>query len=208
MWTHDDERWDDEIISGMTFREANREFGGLSRYSSRIDFAGITESDFKRVKEACVARRKHGNAPPINFRPITEKEAAQSLFTYSPILSEYRQLHPWDEETDSRLAHGKKRLWPWEMPGYEGYVPPKGKYHRDGAMIAARLFYMSDGTGWAMSSSYWDEKVLWYMFGCDHEWGAPPEGSAAYAKSKRLFRCEHLYYCVKCSHWHTVDSSD
>lgn len=204
-WNYNDERWNKEFIPGITYRDLREKFGGLCRYNSGIDVTQLSKFDYQQLQNACIARRKHGNAPPINFRPITEKEASETLFVYSPIFSEYRQIYPWDDKTNS-LAFNGQVSWPWEKPDYDGYSPPKGKYHHDGSMIAARFFYMSDGTGWAMSNAYWEGKVLWFKFGCNHEWGPFPKDHPAL--KIYLFRCEHRYYCIKCGHWHITDSSD
>ena len=205
MLGYNDEKWNDEI-QNKTRREWRNLFGGLQRYGSGV-YVGEDDIALNNLindyQKACVARREHPNAPPVNLTPISEAEFAQStFFHYTPRFVEHRQIYPWDDENQKPAFNNA--VWPWE--GYEGYTPPLGKYYRKGQMISAQLFYMWDGTGFLITRDYWDGKVHYYRFGCQHEWGAAPEGHPA--RGRHLFRTEHLSYCVKCGHWHVVDSSD
>jgi len=209
MLEYRDERWQDRI-EGKTRREWSTIFSGLCRFG-----VGVTvDEDDQKLKrfitsysKTCVARREHGNAPPIGFTAISEKEFARSRFLGSaPQLTEYRQVYPWNEKEQRPDFYDRKTVWPWEEKGYEGFVPKPNQYHKNGMWIGVRLFYFWDGTGYGISQDYWGEQVLYYRFGCQHEWGPVPEGSPA--KGRRLFRCQSMYYCVKCGHWEVVDSSD
>jgi hypothetical protein len=72
-------------------------------------------------------------------------------------------------------------------------------------VISAKMFNMHDGTGVAMSSDYWDKKVRYYAYGCQHEWGGKLTDEE---KNVKLFRCDHVYKCKKCGFFQVVDSSD
>jgi len=207
MWTYNDPKWEEEIIPGVTYRDAAREFDGLKSLHHKVQATKLDSASYQRLKKVCSARRAHSNAPPIGFRPVPEKEAAERFFLNSPFYMEYRQLHPWDVE-NNRLAPREDKIWPWEEEGYEGYAPPKStRYrHHNGSMIPARLFYMWDGTGWAISHDYSGGHILWFRFGCEHKWGPPPKDTGVVIP--RLFRCQSFYYCVKCGHSEVIDSSD
>lgn len=66
-------------------------------------------------------------------------------------------------------------------------------------MIAARLYFMSNGSGYGVGNDYCGEKVLWYRFDgpCDHEFEVV-KASMCYRELK----------CTKCDYSYAVDSSD
>ena len=114
------------------------------------------------------------DVPPL-FREVTEKEFAQSKFFSYPIeKTEYRQMY-----------------------FSPGFILNNGK-NKD--MIIAVLFFFFDGTGVAMSHSYWDGQVYYFAFGCDHKYNELPK--------KGLFNCQHFLKCEKCGHEMITDSSD
>jgi hypothetical protein len=125
---------------------------------------------------------EHGNYAPKGWREITEKEFSQSLFfTYTPVAIEYRQL----------------------TCDYDGNKLNE-KY-----MLAVKMFMMHDGTGVAISADYWEGKLRFFAFGCQHEYR---EYGREYATEHKLpyegGRCMHNYHCKKCSDVMIHDSSD
>ena len=82
---------------------------------------------------------------PPNWKEITEEEFARSsFFIYSPIHTEYRQMHLHDKS-------GVKDVY--------NYTP-------------ARLCFMSDGTGYGIQNDFQNGKVRYYKFAfCLHEFG-------------------------------------
>jgi DNA-directed RNA polymerase subunit RPC12/RpoP len=118
------------------------------------------------------------NDMPAQFREITEKEFAQSMFfSYTPKKMEFRQI--------TRFFNP------------EGFLLKNGKCM---GMIEVRLFYFHDDTGVGISSDFWGGKILYFAFGCKHEYKEIPK--------KGLFRCQHYYKCEKCGHEMLTDSSD
>ena len=122
----------------------------------------------------------YNDAPP-NLREIKAKEFAQSMFfIYSPEYVEYRQVDP-------------------------KQVGPREKYFLD-----LRLFYMHDGTGFALAHDYWKGRVRYFRFGkCMHE--ATEELSPQEARANGVEHwgmCYHVYKCRNCGYTYAVDSSD
>ena len=70
-----------------------------------------------------------------------------------------------------------------------------------------RLFHMHDGTGFAVTAEYYNHKVRWFHFGCDHDYRGCTD---AEIQSNRLYtgRCYHNQICQKCGHIWSYDSSD
>lgn len=96
------------------------------------------------TEERTAHEAKYGgyNDFPPNWRRLTEKQFAQGgFFTFSPVLVEYRQM----------LNHVTTR---------------ERKPLRDQAAMSAKLFYMHDNTGYAITNDYWAGYVRFYAFGC------------------------------------------
>ena len=104
--------------------------------------------DLSREEEAEHLKKfGHYNDFPPNWREISEAVFAKSAhFTYTPWLTEYRQM--------LRYLDGR----------------PNAK-----EMVGAHLHYQGDGTGYAVVNDFWAGKVRFYAFGCAHEWGDPSE---------------------------------
>ena len=60
------------------------------------------------------------------------------------------------------------------------------------------LFFLQDGTGWGLCQLYWEKRVLWCAFGCDHDM----------VFVQNLGRCYNQYRCSKCGYEESIDSSD
>jgi len=83
------------------------------------------------------------NDPPVNLKEITEADFAKSQFhNYSPTHIEFRQMLLKDDLTRARGG---------------------------GKMVQAKLFWFSDDTGVAISADYWNGKVRYFSFGCNHD---------------------------------------
>lgn len=123
---------------------------------------------------------------PMNFREVTQEELSRNnMMIYSPVAREFSQIR--------KDYHGE----PLEFLG--------------GSFIDTTLFYMRDGTGWAFSSDYWNKKIRFFVFGCDHNFqGDIPEDlkDAFDAAPKSRFRCQHLMFCRNCGYNYFQDSSD
>lgn len=124
---------------------------------------------------------RDSDSPSPNFKEITEKEFAQSkFFSYGADRTEYRQILP------DRL--------PWKGEKYA---------------LSVTLYYLYDGTGYGISSDYWQGKVRYFRFAaCEHEY---KELSQQECRKRGLYhagRCYHVSECVKCGRINAVDSSD
>jgi len=75
-------------------------------------------------------------------------------------------------------------------------------------MISARLFHFSDGTGFAMSNDYWDKKVSYFRFGCEHNYRELSPEQSGERGVKHFGSCFHVYECNECNHIMSQDSSD
>jgi len=60
-----------------------------------------------------------------------------------------------------------------------------------------RAFLFQDGAGVAMSQDYWQGKIRYFAFGCQHEF-----------KEETIGRCLHQHTCIKCGFVQIIDSSD
>lgn len=118
------------------------------------------------------------NMPPPNFKELTEKEFAQSMFfSYYPKTTGYRQISP-----DALKEIGIE-----------------SKHNGRDVILMVFMFTYQDGTGIALSSDYWAGKVRYFRFGeCIHE----------LQHFKNLGNCLNLLKCAKCDYTVQVDSSD
>lgn len=119
------------------------------------------------------------NDPPPNFREVTAEEISQSdFFTYSPTFYFYRQINP------DRL------LW-------------DEKY-----FLSVRFFGMSDGTGYGIAHDYWEKKIRWFRYGCEHKYREMSQAEARGRNIPHFGMCYHVYECESCKHVMAQDSSD
>lgn len=91
--------------------------------------------------ERLLHQKQYGefNDFPPNWRRLTEKQFAQShYFTFSPVLVEFRQMN---RHVTTRVRNNE-------------------------ALVAAKLFYMHDNKGYAISSDYHGGYVRFFAFGC------------------------------------------
>lgn len=131
----------------------------------------------KEVREHIKHFGGHNDFPP-NWHELTEEEFARSpFFSYPPKVIEYRQMRKYHD----------------------------GRLH-DGPAIMTNLHFMNDNTGYAIVADYWDKKVHFYKFGCEHQWG---DATAELKRRNRyLHTTEHASFCEKCGFLRIVDSSD
>jgi len=76
------------------------------------------------------------------------------------------------------------------------------------SMVAARLFHFHDGTGIAMSNEWWDKKVRYFKFGCNHKYNELSRKESERRGIGHHGMCWHVYECSKCQHIMSTDSSD
>ena len=84
---------------------------------------------------------------------------------------------------------------------YDKNVPSK-------PMTAAKLFHFHDGTGIAMSQDYWNKKVLYFKFGCDHKYNELSRQECGTRGFQHHGMCWHVYECAECGNIMSQDSSD
>ncbi len=125
------------------------------------------------------------NAVPDQLRTITEKEFAQSnFFTYSPDKVEYRQVHGCSDEITKQLGYDRQQ------------------------MIELRLYYMTDGGGFALHNNYWKGTIHFLKFGCEHNYRELSQLEAVENNVSHYGMCYHVYKCQTCGHIMAQDSSD
>tara|TARA_Y100000034_G_scaffold117909_1_gene157935 strand:+ start:3578 stop:4012 length:435 start_codon:yes stop_codon:yes gene_type:complete len=135
-----------------------------------------------KIPDNCATKGLHPNLFPDGWREIDVEEFAQSeFFTYSPTHVEYRQMY--DSNTDG-------------VPSF-----------RSSPMVAARLFHFHDGTGIAMSNEWWDKKVRYFKFGCDHKYNELSQKESRDRSISHFGMCYHVYECEKCNYIMSQDSS-
>lgn len=74
--------------------------------------------------------------------------------------------------------------------------------------LSVTLYYMHDGTGYGMSFDYWNSKVRWFRFGCEHQYH---ELTMEECRKRNIYhagRCWHVRECTLCGHINAVDTSD
>ena len=124
---------------------------------------------------------------PPNWREVDPYEFAYSQASGKVITkTEFRQM--WHRKDDRKIDRSK-------------------------GMLAARLFYAGDNTGWAMTTDFWagynsvkkemvsDDKppVRYFLFGCEHE--NDPD------QTRQIGTYAHEYVCAKCGRHEVIDSS-
>jgi len=107
------------------------------------------------------------NSPPVNLREVSEH-------TY--VLSSFFNRIPTHIE-------------------YRQVYIDKPNLTRE--MIELTMFYHPDNTGYALSRKYWDGKMRYFLFGCEHKW-----------KSTNIGRCLSRDTCTECGYTTVIDSSD
>lgn len=85
----------------------------------------------------------------------------------------------------------------------QAVIPSMGK-----APQSIRMFYMHDGTGYAMVSDYWKKEVHYFTFGCDHAYVGLSQEECRKRKIAHFGRCYSVSECSKCKHVRSIDSSD
>lgn len=121
----------------------------------------------------------HYNSAPVGFKEIDLQKYAPMATQYVPKYVESRQM----------------------------------LYYADGTalprMIQGILIFFSNGKG-IMEELYWDGKTYtphYYMFGCDHEWGAELTEKDRW-RIGPLGSHDHVYKCKECGYIEIHDSSD
>ena len=87
------------------------------------------------------------------------------------------------------------------------YIEYRQMYDNHKAGVHAKLFHFPDGTGIAMSNEYWEKKVRFYKFGCEHSYNELSTKQASEEGVSHFGNCYHVYKCSKCNHVMSQDSS-
>jgi len=112
------------------------------------------------------------NTFPPGWREITEKQFARSsYFQEVPALRETRQMFEEGTKDPAKLMLDRDR------PVYFGSV----------------LYHYHDQTGVALASDYWEGKVRYFKFGCDHAY-RPLSSDEEHARGLRF----EALICTKC----------
>lgn len=123
------------------------------------------------------------NEVPTGFREITEEEFSKSyFFHYTPEEHEFRQF----------------------------VIPdPEGKHRYGNCVKGVHLYRFFDGTGIALVSEYWEGKVRYFKFGCQHDYSVTLSPEECRSRNIPHYgNCYHVYECSKCKHVLAQDSSD
>jgi hypothetical protein len=70
------------------------------------------------------------------------------------------------------------------------------------------LFWFYDNTGVAIVTEYWQGKVKYYAFGCDHKYVELTPEECGLRSIEHFGRCYHVEECSNCKRISTRDSSD
>lgn len=119
------------------------------------------------------------NDPPAGWRQVTEEEFVQKsmLRMYTPQYVEYKQI-----------------------------VEDKDKpYFERKPSIHCHLFLFHDGTGFAMEFKYWEGKVNYYMFGCQHDY---VELSPQTCRERGITHYGNMWHVTECTKCGNIDSYD
>lgn len=100
----------------------------------------------------------------------------------------------WREISEREFAQGQFRIF--------GRV--KGIENR----FNATLFWFYDGTGVAITTEYWQGRVKYYAFGCDHKYVELTPEESKLRGIEHFGRCYHVDECSTCKKISTRDSSD
>lgn len=74
------------------------------------------------------------------------------------------------------------------------------------------LYYLNcDGTpdeGFAIARDYWEKKVVYARFGCDHQWRGVTQQECHERNILHMGRCYTVRECTLCGKIEGIDSSD
>jgi hypothetical protein len=76
------------------------------------------------------------------------------------------------------------------------------------SMLAVRLFYMRDHTGYGMAHDYWGGRIRYFRFGCVHKWKELSQKECGKRSIGHHGRCFHVEECSECKHVRSYDSGD
>lgn len=121
------------------------------------------------------------NTAPVGWRPITEAELAKSRWMhYAPKVREHRQIH--------QLLDGTHVPEHPELPGKEF------------GFLGVTMYWYSDGTGYAVQDLYWEGKLLYYAFGCEHSYKYITRERYAEVMGAKPMAYNGISECVFCGH--------
>jgi len=77
----------------------------------------------------------------------------------------------------------------------------------DGVFRKIKLFWFHDRTGVGIYSDYTNKKIIWYKFGCDHNFVELSQQECNKRDLMHFGSCYHVYECKECGYINAVDSS-
>jgi len=127
------------------------------------------------------------NTAPHNLRRISEKDFVQGgFFRFCLEKPQFKQVHV-RSETD---------------------LTTDSDYSKNTKVISMTLFYFPDNTGIAISSDYWEGKVEYYAFGCNHKYRDISQEECHKRGIYHGGSCYAVSECEECHDMKVVDSSD
>jgi len=130
---------------------------------------------------------------------LSKEEGKAHVIKYGRFNDFPPNWHEIDAKAYSRADYFTYGAW---LSEYRQMLPPT----RDKVMVAARLEFLRDGTGYAVVNDWHEQTIKYFKFGCDHQWGDPTEELKK--RGIKLAMFDNASYCVKCGHLAIHDSSD
>jgi len=89
---------------------------------------------------------------------------------------------------------------------------PKTVEHRqfkfEGKTGSFHMFNFHTGVGFAISNDYWEGKIRYFQYGCDHNWVEISQKQAIEEGIAHMGYQFHVNKCTKCAEIWSYDSSD
>ena len=110
----------------------------------------------------------------------------------------------WHEVSEAEFAKSMAFHYEPIATEFRQFIPPGDKTY-----ASVTLYFMHDGTGWAMVNDYWGGKIRFFLFfACDHTMRELSKAECATEGLYHAGRCFHVSKCTKCGYVSSVDSSD
>lgn len=106
----------------------------------------------------------------------------------------------WREITEEEFS--KSKFWIYGPVMFE----TRQMYHKGTRVTDARLYWLHDKTGFAMSNN--SNKVQYYVFGCDHKYTELSQEECSKRNIYHAGKCYHVSECKLCKTINSYDSGD
>lgn len=110
----------------------------------------------------------------------------------------------WRELTEEEFAESHFFVYEFKTREYRQMHDPG----RTKPATRATLYFMHDGTGYALVSDRSKRKLHYFKFGCAHTYRGLGFEECRARGIYHWGRCYHVSECTTCGHIHAVDSSD